>query len=188
MDHLLITLMTGIGLSAACGFRIFVPMLVVSVASHAGYLDLAPGFEWIATYPAMGAFAVATLLEIGAYYIPWLDNLLDTIATPAAVIAGTVLTASVVGDIHPFLRWSLALIAGGGVAATVQGSTVAVRGVSTATTGGLLNPVASTGELAGSIATSVLAVVAPVLAVVLIVVAFVLLTRLALRRHRTAPA
>ena len=188
MDHIFIAVLTGIGLSAACGFRVFVPMLVVSVASHGGYLDLAPGFEWIGTYPAMGAFAVATVLEIGAYYLPWLDNLLDTVATPAAVIAGTVLTASVIGDVSPFLRWSLALIAGGGVAATVQASTVAVRGVSTATTGGLLNPVASTGELAGSLATSLLAVVAPVLAVVLIVVAFVLLARLVLRRQQAAPA
>lgn len=163
-------------------------MLVVSVASHGGYLDLAPGFEWIGTYPAMGAFGVATVLEIGAYYIPWLDNLLDTVATPAAVIAGTVLMASVVGDVHPLLQWSLALIAGGGAAAAVQGSTVAVRGVSTATTGGLLNPIASTGELAGSIVTAILAVVAPVLAVVLIVGAFIVLTRFTLKRHRAAAA
>jgi hypothetical protein len=185
---MVLALLMGIGLSAACGFRIFVPMLVVSVASHAGYIELASGFEWVGSYPAMGAFAVATVLEVGAYYIPWLDNLLDTVTTPAAVVAGTVLTASVVGDIHPFLRWSLALIAGGGVAATVQGSTVAVRGVSTATSGGLLNPVASTGELVGSVVTAVLAVVAPVLAVVLVMLAFVFLTRLALRRQRPATA
>ena len=80
---------------------IFVPMLVVSVASHAGYLELASGFEWVGSYPAMGAFAVATVLEVGAYYIPWLDNLLDTVATPAAVIAGIVVTASAVGDVSP---------------------------------------------------------------------------------------
>ena len=188
MDHLFLALLTGIGLSAACGFRVFVPMLVVSIASHAGYLELAPGFEWIGSYPAMGAFGVATVLEIGAYYIPWLDNLLDTVATPAAVIAGTVLTASVVGDLNPFLRWSLALIAGGGVAATVQGATVAVRGASTATSGGLLNPLASTGELAGSTATAVLAVAAPVLAVLLVVGLFILIARLALRRRRPAMA
>jgi hypothetical protein len=188
MDHVFIALLTGIGLSAACGFRVFVPMLVVSVAAHGGYLDLAPGFEWIGAYPAMAAFAVATALEIGAYYVPWLDNLLDAIATPAAVVAGTVLTASVIGDLSPFLRWSLALIAGGGAAAAVQAATVTVRGVSTATSGGLLNPLASTGELAGSILTSVLAVFAPVAAILLLAALFAVLVRLALRRHRPAAA
>ena len=87
MDWLL-PIFIGIGLSAACGFRVFVPLLIMSIAARSGFLHLSPGFEWIGTDAAMIAFGIATLLEIGGYFIPWVDNLLDTIATPAAVLAG----------------------------------------------------------------------------------------------------
>jgi hypothetical protein len=167
--ELTLSILIGIGLAAACGFRVFVPFLVASIASVAGHLTLAPGFEWIGTHYALVAFAVATLLEIAAYYVPWLDNLLDTIATPAAVVAGVVIAASVVGDMSPFLRWTLAVVAGGGAAAAVQAATVAVRGASSVTTGGLGNPVVSTGELGGSTVMAILAVVLPVVAVILVV-------------------
>src|ERR1700720_3122197 len=94
----LMSICVGIGLSAACGFRVFVPLLVMSIASLSGHLALAHGFEWIGTYPALIGLSVATCLEITGYYIPWLDHLLDTIATPAAIVAGTVVTASAVTD------------------------------------------------------------------------------------------
>ena len=100
----------GIGLAAACGFRIFVPLLVMSIAHQSGHLGLASGFEWIGSRPALVAFAVATLLEVLAYYVPWLDHLLDTAAVPIAIVAGVVVTASVVTDVSPMLRWSLAVI------------------------------------------------------------------------------
>jgi len=165
----LLGVLVGVGLSAACGFRVFVPLLGVSVAALSGHLELAAGFEWMASPIAVIAFAVATVLEIAAYYIPWLDNALDTISTPAAVIAGTILTAAMVGDMSPFLKWTLALIAGGGTAAVVKTGAVAVRATSTATTGGLGNPVVSTVELVGSAITTVLAVVVPVVCAVLLV-------------------
>ena len=104
MDTLL-GLIVGVGLSAAGGFRVFVPLLGLSIASITGYLKLASGFEWIGTWPAVISFATATILEITAYFIPWFDNLLDTITGPAAVIAGTIMTASVLTDIPPFLKW-----------------------------------------------------------------------------------
>src|SRR5882762_9625453 len=119
-----LSLLIGIGLSAACGFRVFVPLLVVSIAAHTGHLKLASGFAWMGSDAALIAFAVATALEIAAYYVPWLDNLLDTLATPAAVIAGTLVTASLATEMSPFLKWTLAVIAGGGVAGLVQGTTV----------------------------------------------------------------
>src|SRR5438445_8556680 len=158
----LLSICLGIGLSAACGFRIFVSLLVMSIAALSGHLTLAKGFEWIGSYPALIAFSVATLLEIAAYYIPWVDNLLDTIATPAAIIAGTLVTASLVTGTSPFLKWALAIIAGGGVAGIVQGTTVVARGASTAGTGGLANPLLATAELGGSVITAVLALLAPV--------------------------
>jgi len=180
-------LLIGIGLSAACGFRVFVPLLVVSIASNAGHLTLSPGFDWMGSDAALIAFAVATVLEVGAYYVPWIDNLLDTIATPVAVVAGTIVTASVISDIGPFMKWTLAVIAGGGAAGLVQGTTVLARGASTAGTGGLTNPVVATAELGGSIVTSLAAVFMPVVAVILVAVLLVVIG-LRVSRKRARPA
>lgn len=173
----ILSILIGIGLSATCGFRIFVPLLGMSIAYHAGALDFAPGFAWIGSWPATIAFGIAMVLEIAAYYIPWLDNLLDTIATPAAIVAGTIATASMVGDVTPFFRWSLAIIAGGGIAGLIQGSTVTIRGVSTASTGGLANPAVSTSELVASIIGTILSIIAPYIAIVLIVILISLIIR-----------
>src|SRR5690606_37655356 len=154
--------------AAACGFRIFVPLLVMSVASLSGQLTLSPEFAWIGTYPALAAFTIATIFEIAAYYVPWLDNLLDTVAVPAATVAGTIVMASAVSDMSPFLKWGLAVIVGGGVAGTVQGFTAITRIASTATTGGLGNSVVSTAEAGGSLVMSILALAVPVLATILV--------------------
>jgi hypothetical protein len=141
----------------------------MNIAALSGHLALAQGFEWIGSYPALIAFSVATSLEIAGYYIPWVDHLLDTIATPAAIIAGTIVTASMVTHLSPFLKWTLAVIAGGGAAGLVQGATVATRGLSGVATAGLGNPLVATIELGGAVVTSILAIVAPVLALVLLV-------------------
>src|SRR3954466_5350629 len=172
----------GIGLSAACGFRIFVPLLIMSIASLSGHLQLGQGFAWIATYPALITFAVATCLEIAGYYIPWVDHLLDTLATPAAIVAGTIITASMVTGMSPMMKWTLAVIAGGGAAGLVQGSTVLVRGASTATTAGFGNPVVATFELLASIVTTVMTFIAPFIVVGLLVVGMVFFGQKIVRR------
>lgn len=161
------------------------PLLVASAASLGGHLELAPGFDWIGTTPALVGFAVAAVLEIGAYLVPLLDNALDSLATPTAALAGTVLTASSIVDLDPWLKWSLAIVAGGGIAGTVQLFTGATRLASTATTGGLANPAVSTAEAGGAAGLSVVAVAAPVvgLAVALLLVFFAVRT-LARRRLR----
>jgi hypothetical protein len=161
-------LAVGIGLSAACGFRVFVPLLTMNVAALTGYLQLAPGFEWIGSYPATIAFGSATIVEVLAYYIPWLDHLLDLIASPAAIIAGTMATASMVMELSPFLKWTLAIIAGGGAAALFQGATVALRTKSSALTGGIGNPLVSTAEVVGSVVTSLLAIIVPIFCLLLL--------------------
>ncbi len=163
------SILIGIGLAAACGFRVFVPLLVLSIAARAGHVPLSPDFQWVATLPALIAFATATAAEIVAYYVPWLDHALDTVATPAAMLAGVFATAAVMPDISPVLRWGLAVLAGGGIAGTVQGATVLTRLKSGTMTAGLANPVVASVELAGSVVTSVLAVLLPLLAVSLIV-------------------
>jgi hypothetical protein len=182
----LLSVCLGLGLAAACGFRIFVPMLGMSIAAQAGHLHLSPGFEWIGSPTAIACFSVATIIEIVAYYVPWVDNALDSVATPAAVIAGTILTASVVADMSPLMQWTVAIIAGGGAAGIVQSGTVLVRGASTATTGGSANFVVSTGEWIGAAGTTLLAILLPVLAAIGVVglVSFVLYWLL----NRRAPA
>jgi hypothetical protein len=160
----------GLGLAASCGFRVFVPMLVMSIAVRAGQLELTEGWNWLGSWPALTAFAVATVVEICGYYIPWVDNALDTIQTPAAVVAGIVATAACVSQMNPLLQWSTAIIAGGGIAAAVQTGTVLARGASTAATGGVANFVVATVELFMSVVMSVLAIVLPVLATVVLLV------------------
>jgi hypothetical protein len=180
----ILAVFVGIGLSATCGFRIFVPLLGMSIAHHAGYITLSHGFEWIGSWPATIAFAIAMILEIAAYYIPWVDNLLDTIATPAAIVAGTITTASMVGEMSPLLRWPLAIIAGGGVAGLIQGSSVLVRGTSSATTAGLGNPAVSTGELLASIIGTLVSILLPILAIILVILTVLIAFRRILRRRR----
>jgi len=167
----------GIALGAACGFRVFVPLVIMSIASLTGHLNLSPGFEWIGTIPSLIAFGTATVLEILAYYIPWLDHLLDTVATPAAVVAGIIVSASTFVEVSPMVRWILAVVAGGGVAGIVQGATVLARVKSTAVSAGLANPIVATGELVGSLCTSLLAIAVPVLCLILIALGVYFITR-----------
>ncbi|MDZ8237388.1 MAG: DUF4126 domain-containing protein [Nostoc sp. ChiQUE01a] len=164
-----IELLLGISLSAAAGFRVFVPLLALSVASVFGHLDLPTNFDWVETPQAVIVFAVACSLEIIGYYIPWLDHLLDIVATPAAFIAGTIVTASVAPEMNPLVQWTLALVAGGGTAGLTQGLTNILRISSTGVSGGLTNPVVSTIELVMAIALSVLALALPVVAGIIVI-------------------
>jgi hypothetical protein len=170
--EIFLSICIGIGLAAACGFRVFVPLFCLSLAAHfqAGGLHLSPAFAWISSLPAVFAFGAATVVEIAAYYIPWVDNLLDTIAVPVAAVAGVIVTAAVVTDIDPLWKWTLAVIAGGGMATTTQLATTKARVTSSATTGGLGNPVLATIENVFSTVLSVLAVVWPIVAFVLAIV------------------
>ena len=185
----LLGLIVGIGLSAACVFRVFVPLLGMSIAALSGHVTLAEGFAWIGTWPAVIAFSVATVVELATCYIPWVDNMMDAIMAPAAVIAGTILTASMLGDISPFLKWYLAVIAGGGVAATVQSGTVALRAGSSGTTGGMANPLVSTLEMIGSVLVTLLAIVLPILALLLVVwICYKMIRKIASYAHTRKPA
>jgi hypothetical protein len=168
---LLLAVCAGVGLAAACGLRVFVPLLVTGLAVHFGHLHPPGGLDWIGSGPALVMFAVAAVVEVAAYYVPWLDHALDTVTSPGAVVAGVLVAAAAMPDLHPAVRWSAALIAGGGPAAVVQAGSVLTRGVSGATTGGLGNPAVSTAEWVMAVLLSILAIVLPVLAA-LVVVAF----------------
>jgi len=185
--EIIVSILLGISLSAACGFRIFVPLLVMGVASRSGHIVLAPGFEWIGSIPAIVAFAVATGLEIIAYYVPWLDNLLDTVATPVAIVAGIIVMASCVSGMSPLFRWTLAVVVGGGAAGIVQGATALTRAASTATTGGLGNPLVSTAEAGGSFALSLMAIVVPALIGVVVIAVLIYAVRKIYSKMHTPP-
>ena len=165
------SILVGVALSATCGFRVFVPLLAVNIGTRANdadgqpLIELAAGFDWLSSDIAMMVFLVAAIFEIGGYYIPWIDNLLDSVASPAAIVAGTLITASFITGMDPWLQWLLGLIAGGGAAAAVQATTVVTRASSSVTTGGLGNPIVSSVETSGAFLGSALSILAAPFAV-----------------------
>ena len=172
MDYSLLPhIAMGIALSACAGFRVFVPMLAGALAARFGIIDLPADLQWLDSWSAIICFGTAAVAEIAAYYIPFVDNILDTIATPLSVVAGTVLASSIlpIGDQAPLVRWGVALLAGGSAAGTIQLGTGLLRLFSSKATVGMGNPVVSTTENAAAIGGSVLSLIIPVLIAVLLV-------------------
>lgn len=173
-----LSIIIGTGLSAAAGFRVFVPLLLMSLAAMYGHLPLKEDFSWIGSYPALIAFTAATFLEIIAYYIPWLDNLLDLIFTPLAIVVGTLMAFALVPEeMDSLLKWTIAVVAGGGSAGIVKFLTSLTRISSTGLTGGIGNPLVSTGEALLSLALSFLAIFVPIIGLILVVISVILLIK-----------
>jgi len=168
----------GIGLAAATGFRLFLPLLVLSIAAYTGHASLNESFAWLATPAALLMLGTAAIVEIAAFYIPGVDNLLDTVTTPGAVVAGTIVSAAVMTDLPPMLKWTAAIIACGGVAGITQSLTAMLRAKSTVFTGGLGNSVVATAEFGGASLISILALAAPLAALALVILFFWLAFRL----------
>jgi hypothetical protein len=183
---IVLAVFTGLGLAAACGLRVFVPLLVLGIAVRSGGYEVQEGFAWVGSTPALVCLSVATVLEVGAFYVPFVDNLLDAVATPAAALAGALATTSVLVGLDPWLSWTLGIVAGAGVATLVHVPAAAARGASTVTTAGTANPGVATGELVGSTLVSGLAVLAPI-TVPMVVIALVA-GALMLRRRRAKKA
>ncbi len=184
MGETILSFLLGIGLSAAAGFRVFVPMLIVSLASMAGVITLSPGFQWMGTPVAALVFAVATLVELLGFLVPWVSNALDSIATPAATIAGVIMMAAVLTNMDPLLRWALAIIAGGGVALTVQGATVVTRAVAAGSTGGVANPAVAILETISALVVTITTIVIPMIMGVLVLMVVLLLLRIVIPKFR----
>lgn len=182
--ELLLAICLGIGLSAACGLRVFLPLAVLSAATRLGLADPGAGFEWIATTPAFALLLFACLAEALAYTIPWIDHALDVIASPLAILAGAIAAAAAISDISPAFAWSAALIAGAGIAGTVQAGSVATRSTTTLTTGGMANPAVSAMETTAAATVSIASILAPALGILLLLMA-ILSVRRALRSVRT---
>lgn len=174
----------GVALAAAVGLRVFLPLCALSLAGWMGWVELSEGFAWLGSWQATVMLSVAAVVEIAGYYLPGIDNALDAIATPVAIGAGTLATAAVITDLPPLLKWTTAVIAGGGMAGLTQGVTSLLRLKSTTTTGGLANPILATGELSGAALLSVAALVAPLLALGLVMASVWAATRWLRRRLR----
>lgn len=183
--ELIVAIFLGIGLSASCGFRVFIPLLVASIAARFGYLPVSEGFEWLKSGAAITCFSAATIVEILAYYIPFFDNLLDSIAIPLAIGAGTLLASSVLPVEEELWKWVLGFIVGGGTASVFQGTTSLSRLASTSITAGAGNPIVSTGENAVAIGLPLLIILSPILVGVLVLlVTFILVRRIFKKRKR----
>ncbi len=178
----------GIGLAAACGFRVFVPLLVVAIAHRAGYSPPGAsfvGFDWLSSDVALAVLIAATVAEVAAYYVPWVDNLMDTVTTPAASIAGTLMMMGMLDGAPDPIRWGVGILGGGGTALGVQGVSVLTRGASTVVTAGLGNSIVSTTENVGSTLLAVLAVlIGPVVVVAVAAGVFLLVRKLSRLRRR----
>jgi hypothetical protein len=174
----------GLVLGVAAGFRVVVPFFILSGAALWGHLTLTDTMAWLDSRAVFISLAIALTLEVLAYSIPWLDNLVDVLALPLATIAGTLLMALTTDQLDPFARWSLAIVAGGGAAATVKGLSGFTRLISTATTGGLTNLLVAIAELLGAVTLSLLALVAPLLALIGVGVLILVLIGLGTKRFR----
>ena len=174
----------GLGLSAACGFRVFIPLLAMGVGARAGLIELGESWAWMSEIWVIAAFAAATLFEVGGYYIPWVDNLLDTITTPSAIVAGVIVTSASLDGIDPAMQWILSIVAGGGIAGTIQLGTAVTRAASSATTGGVGNPVVSTVEAGASVLFALLAILVPIVAAILVVGLMILAIHRIVHRSR----
>lgn len=174
----ILSIFLGIGLAASVGFRVFLPLFALSLAAYMGVWELNENWQWIGSLAALLTFGVATLVEIFAYFIPWVDNALDSLAVPLAAIAGTAVVVSTVANLDPVVTWSLAIIAGGGTATAIKGANAAGRLTSTATTGGVANPVVSTIETGTAVAVSTASILVPPIAAILVIVILVIIFRI----------
>ncbi len=174
----LLSVFLGIGLSASVGFRVFLPLFVLSLAAYFNVWELNESWLWIGGTTAVITLGIATMVEIGAYYIPIIDNVLDTIAIPLATIAGVAVMVATVADLSPVITWALAIIAGGGTAAAIKSSASATRLGSTVSTAGIGNPIVSTIETGTAIIMSVVSVFLPILAIILVIFIFYIFFKL----------
>ncbi|MDG1572623.1 DUF4126 domain-containing protein [Robiginitalea sp. M366] len=172
-----LSIFLGVGLAASAGFRVFLPLFALSLAAYNGIWDLNESWAWIGSLTAVITFGVATLVELFAYFIPWVDNLLDSISLPLAAIAGTAVMVSTVTGLDPVVTWSLAIIAGGGTATAIKGAAAGGRMASSLGTGGLANPAIATVETGTATVMSLASVLAPVFAAVLVIIVLALVFR-----------
>lgn len=173
----LLSVALGVGLAAATGLRVFLPLLVAGVAARMDFIPLTDAFAWLASMPALIMLGVAAAIETLAYYIPGVDHVLDLLAAPAAMIAGVIASAAVMTDIPPAVMWPVAIIAGGGIAGITKGGAALTRAKTGVTTAGLGNPVVSTAETVTASTLSILAIALPIVCFITVLALVVWIVR-----------
>lgn len=186
-------ILTGLGLSAACGFRVFIPPLIVSIAAQTGNLELTEGLAWLGEWPALIALSIAAVVDSIAHKVRVIDRMLDSVEAPLVAVAGTILSASMVTDMDPLLQWGLAAIAGGGSSEAIHLSKFSIKSpLSIASSDGLttlsiaeeiaedvaiggLTPLVSIAEDATATALPISAILFPVFTAFIVVLILVLL-------------
>ncbi len=183
IETTIVAALVGLSLASASGFRVFLPPFILSLAVRTDILDTyipdlsGTEFAIFDSNAAVVVLGIACLAEFGAYYVPWLDNILDTIATPAAVVSGVGMTSIALVGSDPIIQWSFAIIAGGGSAGVIQVATVAIRGLSSTITLGFGNSFVASGENIASVILTFAALIAPLLAAIFAIFIVVLLVR-----------
>ena len=184
--QVLIAAATGLGLAAASGFRVFLPPFLMAVWLRLGFLDVnieGSEFEAFSSDVSILLLGVASLSEVLAYKIPWMDNMLDSLATPMAGIAGISVVAVSLEGADPSVQWALAIIAGGGASLSIQSATVAGRGLSSMFTLGLANPFFSLIEDIASLLLIFIALLAPLAALFASLILIIVIFRRKIQDH-----
>ena len=133
-------------LSSTAGIRAFVTLLAVSLAFHWGLLPAPPAqFAWLASDGALVILVAASILEVLGDKIPLVDHGLQAIHTVAKPLAGALIAGAVVAPGNDPSAILLGVL-GGANALAVHGISATARAASTATTGGLANPIVSVVE------------------------------------------
>jgi hypothetical protein len=173
----------GLGLASATGLRTFLPLLMLALAARFGLfgITLNDHLAWLGSVPAIAALGVAAAAEFAGDKIPVVDHALTVIGAFTRPVAGAIAAASVFAGLDPTTAAVAGIIVGAPTAFAfnaVQGGT---RLTSTATTGGLGNPLLSVIEDVLSFGMVLVAFLAPVVVPIVLIVFAVLLFRLANR-------
>lgn len=167
--HWLIAFCLGIGLSAACGIRMFLPLLLIAVNQKFHLLETSYYVDWLDSNLALIILITATLIEISAYYIPLIDHILDVVNVPLVFVAGLLSMASILPDMPLYMDKILGLIVGGSTAVTINGLVGIGRLKSTTLSAGTTNPFYATIENIMTIVITILSFVIPVIIGIIVI-------------------
>ncbi len=161
----------GLGLAASSGLRAFLPLLMVALVARYNLLPipLSEGFAWLGSPLALGTLSVATVIEIAGDKIPVVDHFLDVVGTVARPLAGSLAAAAVLNTSDPTFAAIAGLVIGAPIALGVHSAKAGTRGVSSATTLGVANPIISFFEDVTAFLVGLLALLAPLLVPMMLV-------------------
>ncbi|OGN42666.1 MAG: hypothetical protein A2623_14100 [Caulobacterales bacterium RIFCSPHIGHO2_01_FULL_70_19] len=179
----------GLGLASATGLRTFLPLLMLALAAKFELFDvrLIEQMDWLVSWPAIAALATATIAEFAGDKVPAVDHALNAVGYVTRPVAGAVAAGSVFWAVDPTAAAVAGIIVGAPAALAFNAAQTGARVGSTATTGGLANPLVSFVEDALALATVLVAFLAPILVPALLIVLAIVVFRLA-RRLRTGRA